>query len=204
MIHHKLVTSLRPLKSIIPVTDGEKRLHHIFLHIRTGVLLLLKHLKQSVILVSTGYSGDNGKSLHTLVSLSIVVRIAVARPCPSDLVDRVPELLHLSPIGGAALGFSDQITHIRNRTERQAIPHRLKQAHIPVVAPVAPVPVAIVPLGEAIGADLISRQISFDSREDLFYCFLVPCVHVICPESVRTDGRKHLARQFHSIISGNR
>ena len=61
-----------------------------------------------------------------------------------------------------------------------------------------------MPLGKAVSANLVGGHIAFYSGKNLLNGLFVPGVHVISPETVRTDSGQHLARQFHPIISWDR
>ena len=204
MIDNEIVPLALTLKGIVAMSHAEQGFHHVFLHVGTGMFLFLKDLEDSVILVFPRYFGHDSESLHTVVGLALVIRMAVACSCPADAVDSVLEVIHAAAVNPAGDNLSKHVFHIRNRLEGKDVPHVLKQAHVFVVSPVSPVPVAVMPFQEPVFAHLVCLQISLDRRQDIFDGGSVTCVHVVVPEAVHSDGGQHLAWKFLAVAARNR
>ena len=127
----------------------------------------------------------------------------VAGSCPGNTVDGLAQGQHLRPVPGAFALKSDRIGHVGDGLQGQHVPQVLQQTHIAVVAPVSPVPVAVVPFHQSVLADMIGGQVLLDDRIGIPDGLQVAGVHVIVPDAVAAHGGQHLARQFHPVIAGD-
>ena len=83
------------------------------------------------------------------------------------------------------------------------MPGCIDEAHITVLAPVAPVPSAMTLCCETTRLYLPHIQIAAHGGIHLAYGGRIGCVHIIVPEAVQTYAGQHLGRKLRVIIAGN-
>ena len=125
MVHHPVVALTFTLEGIIPMSHGEEGLHHVFLHVGTGVFFGLQYLEQSIILILRSHAGKHGQGIHAVVGGSGVLRMPIGASRPTDAVDGIAQRLHLAPIRTAFAFLTHQIGHVGHTLQRQHIPEVL-------------------------------------------------------------------------------
>ena len=167
------------------------------------MLFFLEDLEQGIVLVGAGDSSDNCKGLDPVVSLSGVVRMPVATAVPCHPVDSFYDTLADPHARVRDFVLTKEGSHPCRSIHCNAVPGGLQQAHVAVVAPVAPVPFPAVEVGDAVLAHLVKGQIPFYRREGMFDGSLVAGVDVIGPEAIDSDGGKHLAWKLSAVVAGD-
>ena len=155
MVHDEVIALALTLEGIVPMADAEEGFHHVFLHVGAGMLFFLEDLEQGIVLVGAGDSSDNCKGLDPVVSLSGIVRMPVATAVPCHPVDSFYDTFADTHAGVCDFVLTKEGSHPCRSIHCNAVPGGLQQAHVAVVAPVAPVPFPAVEVGDAVLAHLV-------------------------------------------------
>ena len=168
---------------------------HIFLHIRTGILLCLQYLEYTVVFRAVGQSAHHGHCLHTVVGGSLIRRVAVGIAVPT-IVEGPAYLLHLPFIVGRVALVSRQPCHVDCRLQGQIVPRSQYQTHVHIRPPVAPGPSTLPLAGQPVVIERPQGEVAAYGRIHILHRLLVARVHIVVPASVGADSGERLRRQF--------
>ena len=201
MIHHRSISLFHSADGIVALTHHEKRLGDIFFHVRARVEAVFQHIQNLRIFVFTCNSGNHRESLHPVIGTVLIVRVTVFLAVPAFVV----RILHTCHSGRIFLRISlltEEQGHLVRRFQCQIMPSGENKSYILVVAPVAPSPAARPEVGQPGVIQCPDSQILADSRIYIGDSLLVSGIHIIVPEAVPSDARKHLSRKFFTIVAG--
>ena len=201
MIHHRSISFFHSADGIVALTHHEKCLCDIFFHVRAGMEAVFQHIQNLRIFVFTRNSGNHRKSLHPVIGTVLIVRVTVFLAVPAFVV-RILHTCHCGRIFLCISLMTKEQGHLMCRFQCQIMPSGENKSYILVVAPVAPSPAAGPEVGQPGVIQCPDSQILADSRIYICDSLLVSGIHIIVPEPVPSDARKHLARKFFAIVAG--
>ena len=201
MIHHRSISFFHSADGIVALTHHEKRLGDIFFHVRAGMEAVFQQIQNLRIFVFICNSGNHRKSLHPVIGTVLIVRVTVFLAVPAFVV-RILHTCHRGRIFLCISLLTEEQGHLAHSFQCQIMPSGENKSYILVVAPVAPSPAAGPEVGQACAVQCPDAQILADSRIYIGDSLLVTGIHIIVPEPVPSDARKHLARKFFAIVAG--
>ena len=128
--------------------------------------------------------------------------MAVARAGPADIVESLAHAVQTLFPACCVLSLIQKPGHPDGAVQGDAVPGRLEQVHVTVVAPVAPVPACGAVFREAVGTDRVAVEVFPNGGVAVLDRLPVAGIHIIAPETVAADGGQGLHRQFLDPVAG--
>ena len=194
---HLLITPAHPIKRLIWFFHPEKRLQHIFLHIRASMFLLAQHLQQSRILIFRGQSRDHRHRLGPIVRLPLIVGRAIGTTRPIALVEISRQITH-HPIDPLHIRHLAQLNGKSTlRLQGQIIPAIGQDTQVDMLTPIAPVPVSGPNDRQSLVVHLPHLvQITVHTIINIRHERTVATIIILCIKPIPTHRGQHLQRQL--------